>query len=56
LPPERIDREYKPGVDAVRGTVALGTLSRIDVVGAALGGQRRPGLRRDLRGGSGCAG
>jgi hypothetical protein len=37
FPPERIDREYKPGVDAVRGTVALGTLSQIDVVGAVLG-------------------
>jgi hypothetical protein len=35
--PERIDREYKPGVDAVRGTVALGRLSQIDVVGAVLG-------------------
>jgi hypothetical protein len=35
--PERIDREYKPGVDAVRATVALGTLSNVDVVGAALG-------------------
>ncbi len=35
--PERIDREYKPGVDAVRATLALGTLSNVDVVGAALG-------------------
>jgi hypothetical protein len=35
--PERIDREYKPGVDAVRGTLAVGTLSQLDVVGAALG-------------------
>jgi hypothetical protein len=35
--PERIDREYKPGVDAVRGTLALGALSQIDVVGAVLG-------------------
>lgn len=35
--PERIDREYKAGVDAVRGTVALGKLSQIDLVGAALG-------------------
>ena len=35
--PERIDREYKPGVDAVRATVALGTLSNVDVVAAALG-------------------
>ncbi|MBI2525378.1 MAG: hypothetical protein HYV93_05285 [Candidatus Rokubacteria bacterium] len=35
--PERIDREYKPGVDAVRGTLALGELSQIEVVGAALG-------------------
>jgi hypothetical protein len=37
FPPERIDREYKPGVDAARGTVALGELSQIDVVGAVLG-------------------
>jgi hypothetical protein len=35
--PERIDREYKPGVDAVRGTLALGKLSQIDMVGAVLG-------------------
>ena len=35
--PERIDREYKPGVDAFRATVALGTLSEVDVVGAMLG-------------------
>jgi hypothetical protein len=37
FPPERIDREYKPGVDALRATVALGTLSQIEVVGAVLG-------------------
>jgi hypothetical protein len=41
--PERIDREYKPGVDAVRGTLALGELSQLDVVTAALG----PDLARD---------
>jgi hypothetical protein len=35
--PERIDREYKPGVDALRATLALGALSQIDLVGAALG-------------------
>jgi hypothetical protein len=35
--PERIDREYKPGVDAVRGTLAIGSLSQVEVVGAALG-------------------
>jgi hypothetical protein len=35
--PERIDREYKPGVDAVRGTLGIGTLSQLEVVGAALG-------------------
>jgi hypothetical protein len=35
--PERIDREYKPGVDAFRGTLAIGALSQLEVVGAALG-------------------
>jgi hypothetical protein len=35
--PERIDREYKPGVDALRATVAIGKLSQIDIVAAALG-------------------
>jgi hypothetical protein len=35
--PERIDREYKPGVDAMRGTLALGALSQVDVVAASLG-------------------
>lgn len=35
--PERTDREYKPGVDAVRGTLAIGSLSQVEVVGAALG-------------------
>jgi hypothetical protein len=37
FPPERIDREYKPGVDAVRLTVALGSLSEVDVVAAGQG-------------------
>ena len=35
--PERIDREYKPGVDAVRLTAQLGALSELDVVAAVLG-------------------
>jgi hypothetical protein len=35
--PERIDREYKPGVDAFRATVALGALSEVELVGAVLG-------------------
>ena len=35
--PERIDREYKPGVDAARATVAIGALSQLDIVAAMLG-------------------
>ncbi len=35
--PERIDRDYKPGVDAVRFTIPMGSYSEIDVVGASLG-------------------
>jgi hypothetical protein len=37
FPPERIDREYKPGVDALRLTVPLGPLSELDVVAAGQG-------------------
>ncbi len=37
FPPERIDREYKPGMDAVRLTKALGRLSEVDVVAAGQG-------------------
>ncbi len=37
FPPQIIDREYKPGVDAVRCTVALGPYSELDVLGASLG-------------------
>ncbi len=32
--PERIDREYKPGVDAVRLTVPMGDFSEVEVVAA----------------------
>ncbi len=35
--PQRIDRDYKEGVDAVRLTVPLGAYSEVQVVGAALG-------------------
>lgn len=37
FPPERIDREYKPGVDALRLTVPFGGLSEVDLVGAVQG-------------------
>jgi hypothetical protein len=37
FPPERIDREYKPGVDALRLTLPVGNLSEIDVVAAGQG-------------------
>ena len=37
FPPEIIDREYKPGVDAVRCTVPLGSYSEVDIIGASLG-------------------
>jgi hypothetical protein len=35
--PERIDREYKPGIDAVRLTVPVGDFSEIEVVTAGQG-------------------
>ena len=35
--PQRIDRDYKEGVDAVRVTVPVGKFSEIQVIGAALG-------------------
>ena len=35
--PERVDRDYKPGVDAVRFTIPIGSYSEIDVVGGSLG-------------------
>lgn len=35
--PERIDRDYKAGVDAVRVTVPVGRYSELQVVGAVLG-------------------
>lgn len=37
FPPQRIDREYKPGIDAVRLTVPVGDLSEIDVAAAGQG-------------------
>ena len=35
--PQRIDREYKTGVDAFRATLALGQYSELQLVGAVLG-------------------
>ncbi len=35
--PERIDRDYKPGVDAVRVIVPLGAFSEFEVMGGSLG-------------------
>ena len=35
--PQRVDREYKAGVDAVRATLALGQYSELQLVGAVLG-------------------
>ena len=37
FPPERVDREYKPGVDALRLTVPVGPLSELDLVAAGQG-------------------
>jgi hypothetical protein len=39
--PERTDREYKPGVDAVRLTVPLGPLSEVEAVAAGQGASLR---------------
>ncbi len=41
--PRRVDRDYKPGVDAIRATIPLGAVSEIEVIGAILG----PSLSRD---------
>ena len=41
FPPQRIDREYKPGVDAVRLTLPLGSLSEVEVIGAGQGSSLR---------------
>jgi hypothetical protein len=35
--PQRIDRDYKPGVDAVRATVPLGDFSEVDLMTAGQG-------------------
>jgi len=37
FPPQRIDREYKPGIDALRLTVPVGDLSEIDIAAAGQG-------------------
>jgi hypothetical protein len=38
--PQRIDRDYKPGVDAIRVTVPLGSFSEVEVAGGILGSSR----------------
>jgi hypothetical protein len=39
--PNRIDRDYKPGVDAVRVTVPVGAFSEVEVVAAIVGESSR---------------
>ncbi len=39
--PTRMDRDYKPGVDAVRLTVPIGSRTEVQAVGAVLGDSRR---------------
>jgi hypothetical protein len=39
--PAQIDRDYKPGVDAVRLTLPVGAFSEVEAVGAVLGGSLR---------------
>ncbi|MCZ6484533.1 MAG: hypothetical protein O6826_02405 [Acidobacteria bacterium] len=41
--PRRVDRDYKPGIDAIRSTIPLGAFSEVEVIGAVLG----PSLSRD---------
>ncbi|MCH8015147.1 MAG: hypothetical protein IH917_00810 [Acidobacteria bacterium] len=41
--PRRVDRDYKPGIDAIRATIPLGAFSEVEVIGAILG----PSLSRD---------
>ncbi len=37
--PQRIDRDYKPGVDALRFTVPMGDFSEVEVIAASQGAQ-----------------
>ncbi len=37
FPPHRIDREYKPGIDALRLTIPVGDFSEVEAVAAGLG-------------------
>ncbi len=39
--PTRVDRDYKPGVDAVRLTVPLGSRTEVQAIGAVLGDSRK---------------
>ena len=41
--PQRVDRDYKPGIDALRVTVPLGAYSELEIIGAVLG----PSMVRD---------
>ncbi len=41
--PRRVDRDYKPGIDAIRATIPLGDYSELEVIGGVLGSS----LKRD---------
>ena len=41
--PRRVDRDFKPGIDAIRATIPWGDYSELEVVGAVLGSS----LKRD---------
>lgn len=41
--PRRVDRDYKPGIDAIRATLPVGDYSELEVIGGVLGSS----LKRD---------
>ena len=41
--PRRVDRDYKPGIDAIRATIPWGNYSELEVIGGVLGSS----LKRD---------
>ena len=41
--PRRVDRDYKPGIDAIRAIIPWGDYSELEVIGGVLG----PSLKRD---------
>ena len=41
--PRRVDRDYKPGIDAIRAIIPWGDYSELEVIGGVLG----PSLQRD---------